>query len=316
MDEKVSIIIPVYKVEKYLNRCVASVINQTYKNIEIVLVDDGSPDNCPQMCEEWANKDDRVRVIHKENAGLGMARNSGIKIATGDYLMFVDSDDYLSENAVSVLYERLIEDESDFAVGKHVDVHEDGRQDDSYCYTMTNKTIDVDELCELMGRENFPVAAWGKIYKRKLFSAMSYPTLRCGEDMWTFVSILEASKRVSVVDENVYFYLQRGNSITHEKTTVAKLDEIDANLYLAQFFLKKNAKEAAKKWFARAIEFSFAVKVENLEDVRKLLCKHFGRKQRMAIYMEQKLTIQIKWMLLYMPPIYKLVTKKVRSRSV
>ena len=95
MEKKISIIIPVYKVEKYLDKCVESVVNQTYKNLEIILVDDGSPDNCPKMCDEWAEKDKRIKVIHKENGGLSDARNFGIEKATGDYLMFLDSDDYL-----------------------------------------------------------------------------------------------------------------------------------------------------------------------------------------------------------------------------
>lgn len=105
MKPKVSIIVPVYNVEKYLNRCMESLLNQTLKDIEIVLVDDGSPDNCPQMCDEYAKRDNRVKVVHKENAGLGYARNSGLEIATGEYVAFVDSDDYVEPD----MYERLYE---------------------------------------------------------------------------------------------------------------------------------------------------------------------------------------------------------------
>ena len=93
MDEKVSIIVPVYNVEKYLDKCIESIVNQTYRNIEIILVDDGSPDKCPEICNEWAKKDDRIKVIHKENGGLSSARNAALEIAQGDYITFVDSDD-------------------------------------------------------------------------------------------------------------------------------------------------------------------------------------------------------------------------------
>lgn len=105
MEELISVVIPVYNVEKYLNRCVKSVINQTYRNLEILLVDDGSPDNCPQICEEWAKKDERIRVIHKKNAGLGMARNTGIQNASGKYICFFDSDDYVAHDIIQKAYE-------------------------------------------------------------------------------------------------------------------------------------------------------------------------------------------------------------------
>lgn len=109
MKPKVSIIVPVYNVEKYLDRCMDSLLNQTLKDIEIILVDDGSPDNCPQMCDEYAQKDCRVKVIHKENAGLGYARNSGIEVATGEYIAFVDSDDYVDLYTYDLAYKTCIE---------------------------------------------------------------------------------------------------------------------------------------------------------------------------------------------------------------
>ena len=104
MGELISVIIPIYNVEAYLDECIASVIAQTYSNLEIILVDDGSPDNCPQMCDEWAAKDSRIRVIHKENGGLSDARNAGIDIATGEYIAFVDSDDWI----VPEMYEKML----------------------------------------------------------------------------------------------------------------------------------------------------------------------------------------------------------------
>ena len=96
----ISVVLPVYHTERYLDRCVTSVVNQTYSNLEIILVDDGSPDRCPQMCDEWAKKDSRIRVVHKQNAGLGMARNSGIEAATGEYICFFDSDDYVALDTI------------------------------------------------------------------------------------------------------------------------------------------------------------------------------------------------------------------------
>ena len=110
---KVSIILPIYNVEKYLDRCVDSLLNQTLKDIEIIMVDDGSPDNCPQMCDEYAKKDRRVKVVHKKNGGLGFARNSGLDIANGEYVAFVDSDDYVGLDMYKTLYDRAEVDKCD-----------------------------------------------------------------------------------------------------------------------------------------------------------------------------------------------------------
>ena len=125
MDRKVSVIVPVYNVEKYIDRCIESIVSQSYKNIEIILVDDGSPDNCPRICDSWAEKDSRIKVVHKENGGLSDARNTGMRHATGELLMFVDSDDTIDINAVSKL-ENYINDE-DFIVAEALIYENDGR---------------------------------------------------------------------------------------------------------------------------------------------------------------------------------------------
>ena len=101
----IAVVLPIYNVEKYLDRCLDRIVNQTYKNLEIILVDDGATDNCPSMCDEWAKKDSRIKVIHKKNAGLGMARNTGIENATGEYICFFDSDDYVDKNMYKKLYD-------------------------------------------------------------------------------------------------------------------------------------------------------------------------------------------------------------------
>ena len=122
----ISVIVPIYNVEKYVNKCVGSIVNQTYTNLEIILVDDGSPDRCPEICDEWAKKDSRIKVIHKKNGGLSDARNAGMKIASGDYIAFVDSDDWIAPE----MYERLLmaikNDNSDIAACAVKMVWEDG----------------------------------------------------------------------------------------------------------------------------------------------------------------------------------------------
>lgn len=115
-SELISIIVPVYKVEKYLDKCVESIVEQTYKNLEIILVDDGSPDNCPAMCDEWAKKDSRIKVIHKKNGGLSSARNAGLDGCTGDYIYFLDSDDYIADNCIEMLFNAIVSDGSDMCI--------------------------------------------------------------------------------------------------------------------------------------------------------------------------------------------------------
>lgn len=122
----VSVILPIYNVEKYLNRCVKSIVNQSYKNLEIILVDDGSPDNCPTLCEDWAKRDSRIKVVHKENAGLGYARNTGIENATGDYICFFDSDDYIALDAIEKAYSLAAKEKSDIVVFGFCNVKSNG----------------------------------------------------------------------------------------------------------------------------------------------------------------------------------------------
>lgn len=124
MNKLVTIIIPVYKVEKYLDDCLISIVNQTYKNLEIILVDDGSPDSCPSLCEQWAENDARIKVIHKKNGGLSSARNAGLKIATGDFIGFVDSDDWVELDMYAMMVKALEENDVDFVACKISAVNE------------------------------------------------------------------------------------------------------------------------------------------------------------------------------------------------
>ena len=129
MQPLISVIVPIYNVEKYLDRCVGSIINQTYKNLEIILVDDGSPDNCPQMCDDYAKKDSRIKVVHKENGGLSDARNAGMKVATGEYVSFIDSDDYISLDFYETLLETIVDNDSDIVECSVVKFYEDNSFD-------------------------------------------------------------------------------------------------------------------------------------------------------------------------------------------
>ena len=127
MKKLISIVLPIYNVENYIEKCMESVLNQTYKNIEIILVDDGSPDNCPIICDQYVKEDNRVKVVHKENGGLSDARNAGIKVANGDYITFIDSDDYVDKDYVEFLYNTIEETDADIAIGGHRVIYDSGK---------------------------------------------------------------------------------------------------------------------------------------------------------------------------------------------
>ena len=173
----ISVIVPVYKVEKYLDRCVESIVNQTYKNLEIILVDDGSPDNCGAMCDNWAEKDSRIKVIHKENGGLSDARNAGMNTATGDLMGFVDSDDYISPDMYQLLYENMLENNSDISACGVQIVFEDDRPANLLTKD-SNIVLNTGEAMKAIIEESYlkqPV--WYKLYKTELIKDI--PFVKC-----------------------------------------------------------------------------------------------------------------------------------------
>lgn len=171
----ISIIIPIYKVEQYLDACVTSIINQTYKDLEIILVDDGSPDNCPQMCDKWANKDARIKVVHKKNGGLSSARNAGFVVATGEYIGFVDSDDYVDETMYEDLMRVMVQNEKTIVVSSPIIRNTDGvftpYKVGMYEYKDC-ETMSFAEYMKLFLGMNMDATVWNKLYKREFIQTM------------------------------------------------------------------------------------------------------------------------------------------------
>jgi len=225
MENKlISIIIPIYKVEKYLCKCIDSILNQTYKNLEIILVDDGSPDGCPKICDEYSKSDSRVRTIHKNNGGLSDARNAGIDIAQGDYLAFVDSDDWVDLD----MYRRLIEacerNNSEISVCGYYEVHNDKLKLHSIC--TDEITLDFENATkELIDDKTFHNYAWNKLFKADLFLNVRYPFGHNMEDVYTTYKMFMKAIRVTLIETAFYYYVvNREGSILSELSIKSKYD--------------------------------------------------------------------------------------------
>ena len=241
VSDKISVIVPVYNVENYLRRCVDSIINQTYKNLEIILVDDGSPDNCPVICDEYAQRDSRIKVIHKENGGLSDARNVGIDIASGDYLMFVDSDDYISEKMCGILYERLRSSNADMSICGVERIYPDGRNSDYS--NIEDALLTRDDFFDKMeGKCGWCwVVAWNKLYKKSIFDGLCYPVGKLYEDDFIIHKLLYKIEKISAVADHMYYYVQRADSIVNQCYSVKNLDSVQVFLERGEFFVRHGA---------------------------------------------------------------------------
>lgn len=231
-DILVSVIVPIYNVEDYLPKCIDSIICQTYKNIEIILVDDGSPDSCGQICENYKKKDSRIKVIHKENGGLSDARNAGICRAKGSYYVFIDSDDYIHERMIETLVEGVVSTGADIAVCSFKNVKEDEIIDiHSGINTGSYKLIseDIDRLSYFYGDKytEFTVA-WNKIYPASFFKEIKYPKGKIHEDEFTTYKLLELAKKIVYIDVPLYYYVSRSSSIMGEEFSLKRLHRLDA----------------------------------------------------------------------------------------
>lgn len=220
MDQSlISVIVPIYKVQDYLDECVESIINQTYSNIEIILVDDGSPDECPNMCDAWAKKDSRIRVVHKKNGGLSSARNAGLDVANGEYICFVDSDDFICKDALENLYNRIKDDATVGITSGMIYRYQDGCTSNfkDVWLCSVEKVIPASEfLLETMSQKT-SYTVWNKLYRREVVGNTRFREGRNNEDTLFMYDLGKniTSMNVCMVEipQYVYYYRYREDSI-------------------------------------------------------------------------------------------------------
>lgn len=227
MNPLISVIVPIYNVEKYLARCIDSIVNQTYKNLEIILVDDGSPDRCPQMCDDYDEKDSRIKVVHKKNGGLSDARNAGIAVAKGEYISFIDSDDYVSDDFFECLLDVMNKENSDIAECSVVKLYEDNRFDE-FSDDLSVKTYDTqDAMSALIAENPFHQHVWNKLYKTELVKDIPYAVGKLNEDeFWTY-QVFGRADKVSKLNKTMYYYFQRNSSIMGVGYNIRRLDALE-----------------------------------------------------------------------------------------
>lgn len=225
----VSIIVPIYKVEAYLDRCIQSLVQQTYNTIEIILVDDGSPDNCPAMCDAWAEKDSRIKVIHKKNGGLSDARNAGLKEATGNLIGFVDSDDWIAPEMYEKLVQAMHDGQSDIAACTVEMVWEDGTPN-RLLTIQENGTFERTEAqLALLNETKLKQPVWYKLYKKYVIEGIPFEVGKQHEDVYWSYQAVGRARRVSIIDYIGYYYWQRESSIMGNNTySLKRLDALEA----------------------------------------------------------------------------------------
>ena len=240
----ISVIIPVYKVEPYLDACVSSVVGQTFSDLEILLVDDGSPDRCPELCDAWAKKDPRVRVIHQENGGLSAARNTGIGAATGEFLAFVDSDDMLEPDALRRAWEAQQACQADLVIFNLVYVDEHNHPLPAPDFSgFRDEVLTADEVWQryfaLAEQKIYYVVAWNKLYRRELFKTLRYAPGKRYEDQFLLPGLLAQCKTVACLRYVGYRYAQRGGSIMAQGSSRNYLDRSEFLLEWCDSFAGK-----------------------------------------------------------------------------
>ena len=246
-----SIIVPVYDVERYLPKCMDSILAQTFTDFELILVDDGSPDNCPALCDAAAAKDARIRVIHQKNGGLSAARNAGLDAARGAWIGFVDSDDYIAPEMYEAMYHAVQSTGADLALCDYAEVDETGAPCQSMHIRLEKKDFTGRDLLK-NATDSTIQPAWNKLYRRDVFAQLRYPEGKLNEDLFLIPEICLNTQKAVVVPKALYYYVQRGGSIMSGNKTLRHFDAAEA----AQRYWDCLVENAAYDALANAAKFT------------------------------------------------------------
>ena len=276
--ERISVIVPVYGVEAYLDRCVQSLLEQSYRDFELILVDDGSPDSCGAMCDAWAAKDGRIKVVHKENGGLSDARNAGLAVASGAYIAFVDSDDWVAPDYIRMMAQAIDETGAQIAACDILPVYDEIPAEG---LTVSEKISRIcgpkEALGELICGRGFRAVAWNKLYHRTVWENMTFPTGVYHEDEYVIYRVLARAEKLVYLDVPLYYYYQRQGSIMHS-VSPKRLDVLNAYWERLCFFKEQfpDLYEQEKVAFCTACAMCYSMilsgEVPEAEENKRKIC--------------------------------------------
>ena len=265
-DQLVSIVVPIYKVEKYLDKCIQSIINQTYKNLEIILVDDGSPDNCGTICDKYAKIDSRIKVLHKKNDGVSNARNSGIEIASGDYLYLPDGDDFLPETAIEKLVNLIVSTGTDMVISENYIIGEDN------IIMGVHNSINIDTEYKVYSKKesamlwvNEDWGPWGKLYKMDVHKNVKFPAHKIHEDEAIMFQLINNCSKIVYTPEPLYYYVRREGSTTNSNYSIKKMDWLEAWINNVEYI-----RENFSNVYTKAVDKMLTVAIYNFDNLLKL----------------------------------------------
>lgn len=315
MNITISIIVPIYNTEPYLQRCIDSILHQTYRNLEIILVNDGSSDACPRICDEYSLKDNRIKVIHKNNGGLSSARNAGIDIATGQYIGFVDSDDFIEDDMYGALLSACLKNNAEISMCGRYYVRE-GKAIPHF--TLPNQVIwnNKNAIKNLLMWNNIDSSACDKLFKNALFEGVRFPQGLITEDIFIIPEIIDKANSIIHIGKPKYYYCVRENSISTGVFTKQKMDVVISHKKVADYVMKKypEYKEYADYFFYHAVS-SIIIRVYNekvlkhepdvyYQTIRLLKNHYFSMIQNKYVPIITKIHLSLIYIKLYYPAQY------------
>ena len=283
-----------YKVEPYLRRCIDSILAQTFTDFELILVDDGSPDKSGEICDEYAMKDSRIRVIHKLNGGLSEARNYGIDSAKGKYLCFIDSDDFVHNQYLEILYNTLKSSGADmsiceYSIYRDSDILNPKKYGDKIQYEEFNDNYLYDDHF-LNNKWVNLVCAWNKLYQRELFEQIRYPVGKVHEDNFTYYKLIDKAKKVVYTEEKLYYYYMSENSISRSGFSDKRLHILQAYQEQIEYFIERKKQRMIEISFEQYIYWIWTVLNEmkqcGRDDYREILSPYYGKLKKYVCYLK------------------------------
>lgn len=281
---KISVIIPVYNAEKYLDRCLSSISKQSYKDYEIILINDGSTDGSNTICEAWQKKKDNIKVIHKDNGGSASARNIGISIAQGEYIAFIDADDFVHDKYLEILINNSIEYETDISVCGYISLNEDIINDRNFELKQEKVEIldNITSLEMFCSRKFYTqmVVVWNKLIKKELFDEVSFVEGKCVDDEFVIHKLFYKAKKIAYSNLKLYYYIQSENSQMRKTLNINKFDSIEAIEQQLLFFEEKKLKSLYNKLLYRYCRISM--------EYYYLLKKYFPKERKKILEMKKR----------------------------